>query len=83
MLSTIGNLSIPMRKRLSVDIILQALLLFETCQTFDLELEHIWIRGRVSMILLFVSIRHLQLASLILNAIELAFVSPNVSIIAI
>ncbi|PIL26391.1 hypothetical protein GSI_12148 [Ganoderma sinense ZZ0214-1] len=49
-----------------------ALLLFETCQTADLEIAYLWARGRVRFILLFVTIRHVQLASLILNAISTA-----------
>ena len=65
----------------------QALLLFETCQTADLEIAFLWARGRARFILLFVTIRHVQLASLILNVIStansLGIPSPEVSCFAL
>ncbi|KAI1795240.1 hypothetical protein LXA43DRAFT_991988 [Ganoderma leucocontextum] len=54
-----------------------ALLLYETCQTADHEITFLWARGRARMIILFVTIRHLQLASLILNSISYAFSSSS------
>ena len=57
----------------------QALLVFETCLTADLELEYIWARGRARMIVLFLAIRHVLLVNTILGSITLAFPSPAVS----
>ncbi|KAI1795250.1 hypothetical protein LXA43DRAFT_992049 [Ganoderma leucocontextum] len=54
-----------------------ALLLYETCQTANRELMFLWARGRARMIILFVTIRHLQLVSLILNSISYAFSSSS------
>ena len=85
MLASIGqSSSLSLRSLRRADMYLsQALLLFETCQTADLEIASLWARGRARFILLFITIRHVQLASLILNAIStansLGIPSPEVS----
>ena len=65
-----------------------ALLLYDTFLTLDREISFVWVRGRALMTVLLVTIRHGQIASVVLNLIAYDFgpssaqVSLHISVVS-
>ncbi|TBU42160.1 hypothetical protein BD309DRAFT_963724 [Dichomitus squalens] len=49
------------------------LLLYDISLTFDREIRHVWVRGRIHITAVLFVIRHVQLASLVLNLISIYY----------